>query len=125
MWVCSMNSEQPLDYRGLIVWQKAMNLAEEVYAAVKLLPDSERYGMTSQMQRASVSIPCNIAERYGRSSGDFRRHIYIARVSLMELKTQLELCVRLKLIEQTIVVHFWQLAQEVGKMLTALGDPPK
>jgi len=117
--------EQPLGYRGLIVWQKSMELTEGIYSLTPSFPDSERYGLISQMQRSSVSIPCNIAEGYGRSSGDYRRHVYIARGSLMELETQLELSVRLKLVDRSKVVSLWQLAQEIGKMLTALGDSLK
>ncbi|MGE0376874.1 MAG: four helix bundle protein [Planctomycetaceae bacterium] len=109
-------------YRELDVWQKAMGLAEHVYELAKALPQAERYGMVSQMQRAAVSVPCNIAEGYGRAGGDYRRHVLIARGSLLELETQLELCVRLKLAERDAVIPIWPLAQDVGKMLTRLAQ---
>ncbi len=120
-----MTSEQPLGYRGLIVWQKSMLLTEEVYILSRQLPDSERFGLISQMQRSSVSIPCNIAEGYGRGAGDYPRHVNIARGSVMELETQLELCVRLKLLERDLVAPLWQNAQEISRMSTALADSLK
>lgn len=107
-------------YRQLDVWQKSMDLAEQVYELCKAMPANERYGLVSQMQRASVSIPSNIAEGYGRGGGDYRRHVQIARGSLMELETQLELSVRLKLVEREAVVPCWHTSQDVGKMLTRL-----
>lgn len=109
-------------YRELDVWQKAMTLAERVYELSRQLPDSERFGLVAQMQRAVVSIPSNIAEGYGRGGRDYRRHVLIARGSLLELETQLELCVRLKLAERDAVIPLWPLAQDVGKMLTRLAQ---
>ncbi|WP_459555985.1 four helix bundle protein [Lacunimicrobium album] len=107
-------------FRNLDVWQKSMTLTEAVYRLSDKLPNSERYGLISQIQRCSVSIPCNLAEGYGASEGNFLRHVRIARGSLMELETQLELCVRLNLIERDDVVPIWQESQVIGKMLTKL-----
>jgi four helix bundle protein len=79
------------------------------------MPDNERFGLTSQMQRAAVSVPSNIAEGYGRGGGDYRRFVLIARGSLMELGTQLELAVRLDLAKRDQVAAAWPLAQDVGR----------
>lgn len=98
-----------------------MELAEEVYRLTELLPETEKYGLSSQLQRASASIPANIAEGYGRSHrGDYLRHLSIARGSLMEVETHLILAVRVKKLERENAVKAWELAQEVGKMLTQM-----
>lgn len=108
-------------YRGLTVWQRAMELAEEVYRLTDLLPATEKYGLSSQLQRASASIPANIAEGYGRSHrGDYLRHLSFARGSLMEVETHMILAVRVKKLEREDAVKAWELAQEVGKMLTQM-----
>ena len=76
-------------FRDLIVWQRAMALAKEVYKATSLMPDTERFGLTSQMRRAAVSIPSNIAEGYARQSRvEYMRFLKVARGSLAELQTQ-------------------------------------
>ncbi len=77
------------DYRNLEVWQKAMELAMMIYDAADTFPNYERYGLVSQMERAAVSIPSNIAEGYGRQSDKkFYHFLSIARGSLYELQTQ-------------------------------------
>ena len=98
-----------------------MELAEEVYRLTELLPTTEKYGLSSQLQRASASIPANIAEGYGRSHrGDYLRHLSIARGSLMEVETHLILAVRVKKLDREEAIRAWELAQEVGKMLTQM-----
>ncbi|MDP4529001.1 four helix bundle protein [Alkalimonas delamerensis] len=80
----------------LKVWQLAMDLLVDVYAISKTFPDHEKFGLSSQMQRAAVSIPSNIAEGAGRESKpDFLRFLSIARGSLSELETQLLIAQRL------------------------------
>ncbi|WP_459555941.1 four helix bundle protein [Lacunimicrobium album] len=116
---------EKLGYRDLEVWNKSMELAELVYPLTKLLPDSEKFGLCSQLCRCAVSIPSNIAEGYGRGEGNYRRHILIARGSLAELETQIELCVRLSLLSRDHAVPAWKLAQEIGRMLTALASKLK
>lgn len=106
------------NYRDLKVWQKAMDLVEKVYQLTNDMPESEKFGLTSQIRRASVSIPSNIAEGYGRANrGDYRRHLMIANGSLKELETQLILLNRLKYVTQLQSKPIWKLSQEVGKML--------
>ncbi|MCP5324711.1 MAG: four helix bundle protein [Oceanospirillaceae bacterium] len=80
----------------MAVWQLAMQLVEQVYQLTALLPEHERFGLISQMRRCAVSVPSNIAEGAARRSDkDFLRFLGIARGSLMELDTQLEICFRL------------------------------
>jgi four helix bundle protein len=93
------------NYRDLEVWQRSMQLAESIYILSKRLPDTEKFGLQTQLQRAAISIPSNIAEGYGRGRGDYRRHLSIARGSLLEVETQIELCVRLQLITREDVVE--------------------
>ena len=108
-------------YRKLKVWDKAMDLVAAVYVATDLMPDTERYGLKSQMQRCAVSVPSNIAEGYARNElGDYLRFLSYARGSLAELETQLELAVRVKRLDRRHLIEPWGLAQETGKMLTAL-----
>ena len=107
-------------FRDLEVWQTSMRLVELVYGITRKLPVDERFGLKSQMQRAAVSIPSNIAEGYGLGAAGYRHHVMIARGSLMELEVQLELVVRLKLINCDDVAACWPLVQRVGQMLTRL-----
>jgi len=78
-------------YKELIVWQKAMDLIVDVYHATVNFPSEEKFGMTSQIRRAVVSIPSNIAEGFGRkTTADIIRFLYIARGSRYEFQTQTE-----------------------------------
>jgi four helix bundle protein len=95
-------SNKILSYKDLLVWQKSMQLVETVYhLSVQLpvsvqLPASEQWGLISQMRRAAVSIPPNIAEGYGRqATGEYHQHLSIGCGSLLELETQVLLCRRL------------------------------
>jgi four helix bundle protein len=108
-------------YRDLIVWQKSMTLAVEIYRLGRRLPMREQFGLSSQLQRASVSIPANLAEGHSRGSrGDFRRHVSVARGSLAELETHLELVRRIGLISAKETAAAERLAEEVGRMLSTL-----
>lgn len=85
----------PMHY-DLKVWQLAMELVTDIYAMTKYFPDSEKFGLSCQMQRAAVSVPSNIAEGAGReSTADFIRFLVIARGSLSELETQVLIAQRL------------------------------
>ncbi|MFA5191548.1 MAG: four helix bundle protein [Verrucomicrobiia bacterium] len=108
-------------YRDLQVWQKAIELVESVYKLTKTFPAEERFGLASQLQRAAVSIPANIAEGYGRSHlGDYLHHLSIGRGSLAELETHLVIAVRLKILSREDTLDAWNLSQRVGQMLTKL-----
>jgi four helix bundle protein len=88
-------------FKDLIVWQKSMELVEKVYKITESFPTKEQFGLISQMRRAAVSIPSNIAEGYGRNStGSYIQFLSIARGSLLELETQLELSKRLNFINK-------------------------
>ena len=106
-------------YEELIVWQKAMLLAKLVYGIQKQLPKEEVYGLGDQMRRAVVSIPSNIAEGFGRESDkEFKHFLSVARGSLFEVKTQLQLAENLEYLE--ITEDIVALIDEVGKLLNAL-----
>ena len=108
-------------YRELGVWQKAMDLVVECYRIAKLLPKTELYGLTSQIQRAAVSIPANIAEGQGRShTKEFLNHLSMAYGSLMELETHLQIAARLEYVEPDSVFEPLEQCAEVGRMLNGL-----
>ncbi|MGO8816729.1 MAG: four helix bundle protein [Terriglobia bacterium] len=107
-------------YRDLKVWEKAMDLVIETYRISKLLPKTEMFGLISQIQRAAVSIPANIAEGHGREHlGDYLRHLSIARGSLMELETHMLIITRLY-IPMDEVKRALEMVREVDRMLSGL-----
>ncbi|MBR5673654.1 MAG: four helix bundle protein [Muribaculaceae bacterium] len=109
------------DFRELKVWQKAMDLTVEIYSIVKLLPQDENYALSSQMRRAAVSIPSNIAEGQGRESmKEFIRFLSVARGSIRELSTQLEICERVHYLNEGNTARAKELIEEIDKMLNAL-----
>src|SRR5271165_4431833 len=94
-----MNSSS--SFQDLRIWQEAMALTEQVYRATNDFPKQEIYGLTSQMRRAAVSVPSNIAEGKGhRSDPEFVRFLFHARGSLLELQTQLLIARRLKYLSE-------------------------
>ena len=109
------------NYQELIAWQRAMDLVEDVYKASKDFPREEVYGLTSQVRRAAVSIPSNIAEGQGRrTTSDFLRHLSIAYGSLREVETQILIARRLKYVAQTKLEEVMNRAGEVGRLLNGL-----
>lgn len=89
------------NYKELRVWQNGVDLAELVYRVTSNFPQDERYGLTSQMRRAAVSIPANIAEGKGRESlNDYLHFLAISRDSLLELETHLVIAARLQFVSQ-------------------------
>jgi four helix bundle protein len=91
-------------YQDLIVWQKAKALAVEVYRVTESLPRNEIYGLTSQLRRAAVSVPSNIAEGQGRlTKGEFAHFLGQARGSLFELETQFVIALDLNLVNESDV----------------------
>jgi len=108
-------------YAELIVWQKAMDLAVSVYHQTANLPKEERYGLKSQMRRAGISIPSNIAEGQARwSRKTFLLHISIARGSLCELETQTILAYRLAYFSNQRRNELMDQCQEVKRLLNGL-----
>lgn len=111
------------DFRELKVWQKAMDLTVEVYTIVKLLPQDENYALSSQMRRAAISIPSNIAEGQGRETmKEFIRFLSVARGSIRELSTQIEICERVQYLTEKNTERAKELIEEIDKMLNALSN---
>ncbi|WP_158817636.1 four helix bundle protein [Methylocapsa sp. S129] len=108
-------------YRDLKIWLDAMTLVEGCYLFTKIFPRDEMYGLTSQIRRASVSVPANIAEGYGRdSTGSYVQFLKVAQGSLKELETHLILSQRLKLGSFDIAEQLLGQADRIGRMLRAL-----
>lgn len=109
------------NYKELKVWQKSYKLCLVIYGATKKFPKEERYGLTSQIRRAAVSIPSNIAEGYGRKTTlDYIRLLYISYGSLCELETQILLAGDLDLIEKGELGGLIQNIAEIERMLKSL-----
>ena len=107
------------DYRELIVWQKAMELVEVVYRLMRVFPADERFRLCDQLSRAVVSIPSNIAEGNGRESkAEYARFLGIARGSLHEVETQLEIAKRLGYVDDLSDVS--GLISEIARMLISI-----
>jgi four helix bundle protein len=110
-----------LSYRDLDAWQEAMVLVEQTYGLVVSLPADERYGLVQQLRRAAVSVPSNIAEGHARgSTRDFARFLSIARGSVAEIETQLELTVRLGLLPSAEVEVVLHRCDKLGRILRGL-----
>ena len=108
-------------YKDLIVWQKAMYLAEQTYKLTKGFPKEETYGLTSQLRRAVVSVPSNIAEGQARqSTAEFKNFLSIAQGSLAEVETQLLLAIRFEYLTQQQAATALSLREEISKMLSSL-----
>ncbi len=108
-------------YRELLVWRKSVQLVKAIYLATRDYPDDERYGLRSQMRRAAVSVPSNIAEGQSRySQKEFLRFLSNARGSLSELETQVTLSLELNLVAKKIADSLLRDCGEVGRMLNGL-----
>jgi four helix bundle protein len=107
-------------FRDLEVWRKSMDLALDVYVTSEKFPASERLGLTSQVRRAAVSIPSNIAEGKAIGGQGYRRHVKIALGSDSELQTQIELAMRLSMLSEPTARELLDRASEVGRMLAGL-----
>ena len=108
-------------FRDLQVWQKAIQLTIAVYKVTQAFPREELYGLTSQIRRSAVSIPSNIAEGQGRlNTAEFRQFLGIARGSMCELQTQLEIARALEFGDRKQIECAESLSHEVGKMLFAM-----
>jgi four helix bundle protein len=108
-------------YQDLIVWQRAIQMTLAIYRLTGQFPTEERYGLTSQIRRAGVSVASNIAEGYGRmSTGEYKQFLGMARGSNLEVQTQLVIARELGFgdVDQLLLAD--GLSQEVAKMLIAL-----
>ena len=108
-------------FRELRVWQAAMDLVEKVYSHTREFPRQEMYGLTSQLQRAAVSIPSNIAEGHTREHlKEYLHHLSMAQASLAELETQLEIALRLKYLLPAQLKELIKDVNSLGRQLYAL-----
>jgi four helix bundle protein len=108
-------------YRDLVVWQKALTFVTEIYRVTGKFPDNERYGLVSQLRRAAVSIPSNIAEGQGRlTEGEFRQFLGHARGSLLEVETQLLIAQELGFLDSVRFVAIEEHSKEIGRLLNGL-----
>jgi len=109
------------NFQDLIVWQKSMALVKLIYQHTSSFPKEEMYGLTSQMRRAAVSIPANIAEGQSRNTtGEFSQFLGIAKGSLAELQTLILLSVNLDFLTQNNSSNLLMNCEEVAKMLNGL-----
>jgi four helix bundle protein len=108
-------------YQDLVAWQKAMDLVEEIYRLTRAFPKEEVYGLTSQLRRAAVSIPSNIAEGQGRRGAmEFKHFLRLSVGSLMEVETQLMIAGRLRYLESEPVKSLLCDSAELGRVLNGL-----
>jgi four helix bundle protein len=108
-------------YRKLLVWQKAIDLVVDVYQVCKKLPKEEIYGLASQMRRAAISVPANIAEGQGRRTlKDKQNFLSIAMGSLKELETHLIIAGRLDFLKQNDTSSLFGLVERIAQMLDGL-----
>ncbi len=108
-------------FRDLIIWQKSIDLVENIYQITDKLPKKETWVLLSQMRRAAISIPSNIAEGYGRhTTGEYKHYLSISRGSLLELETQIYICQRLKFFTLQEIELILLNIQEINKMFNSL-----
>jgi four helix bundle protein len=108
-------------YRDLVAWNKAMELVTEIYRMTHSFPKEEVFGLVSQLRRAAVSIPSNIAEGKGRiSKGEFRQFLGNARGSLAEVETQILIAQNLSYLDEPGTNKLLAKVEEVGKVLNGL-----
>jgi four helix bundle protein len=108
-------------YRDLDVWTKSMDLVVGLYRSTSAFPQEERFGLVQQLRRAAVSIPSNIAEGQGRKSrNEFRRFLYTALGSLVEVETQLIIADRLRYLPAGVLSDYEARTGEIGRMLNGL-----
>ena len=109
------------NYKELKVWQKSVSFCIELYGVVKKFSENERYGLITQIQRASTSVPANIAEGWGRgSTKEYIQFLHIARGSLMELETHLIIAQKLSYIDTVNANIFQRYIEGIGKMINQL-----
>jgi four helix bundle protein len=105
-------------YRDLEVWKKSIDWVEQIYLASSAFPYDEKFGLTSQLRRAAVSVPSNIAEGAARTgTGEFLQFLSVASGSLAEVETQLIMANRLKMLADEEATLLLKQAEEISKML--------
>lgn len=113
--------KKPKSYRDLLIWHKGMELVCESYRLTKNLPKEELFGLTSQIRRAAISVPANIAEGFGRwHPKDYARHLRIAAGSLSELETHLLIASPLDYLKDSEIAEALKKSDELGRMMSSL-----
>ncbi len=108
-------------YRDLRVWKTAVELTLEIYQITESFPQSERFGLTSQLRRAAVSIASNIAEGHARSTvGEYRNFLSVARGSAIEIEVQLFLAERIGYVQSPLLVKARGYCESISRMITNL-----
>lgn len=108
-------------YQQLVVWQRAMEVTVDLYRITASFPNIERYGLTAQMRRASVSVASNIAEGQGRRTrNDILHFLGQARGSLLEVETQMTIALKLGFLDQATFARLGESVDEIGRMLWGL-----
>jgi four helix bundle protein len=110
-----------LNHKNLEVWKKSIELVKLIYKVTDTFPNKEAYGLTSQIRRATVSVPSNIAEGAARKSNIERKRFFeISRSSLVEIDTQIEISIELNLIKEDEIISLDKMIVEVFSMLSSL-----
>lgn len=105
-------------HRDLLVWQKSIHLVKAIYSLTGKWPATEQFGLTSQIRRAAVSVPSNIAEGHGRrSQREFAKYLNIAHGSLMEVETQLVIASELNYLNKSELDNCLAITSEIGRMI--------
>jgi four helix bundle protein len=108
-------------YRDLEVWRRSMDVVERCYRLTKVFPSEERFALSSQIQRAAVSVPSNIAEGHERqSTRSYVYHLNVARGSIAELETQIEIAARLGYVEPRLICELTQELRDMSRMVAAI-----
>ena len=116
-----MHAMMELSHKKLVVWKKSIDLVNEIYTLTAEFPSAELYGLTGQLRRSAVSIPSNIAEGSARSSNSERkRFLEIARSSLVELDTQLEIALSLQMCSEDDVQSITKTMNRLFGLLSGL-----
>ncbi|PWG06367.1 four helix bundle protein [Polaribacter aquimarinus] len=109
------------NFRNLLIWKQGILLVKEIYKIAQKLPSDEKFGLISQITRAAVSIPSNIAEGSSRNSEiEFKRFLEVAMGSLFEVETQLIIIQELELIKSEELEIIFELIAKEGKMINGL-----
>jgi four helix bundle protein len=107
-------------YKDLLVWQRAMELVQQVYTLTRQFPSSEAFGLSAQLRRSAVSIPSNVAEGNARRRRDYIRLLLMARGSAQEVETQLLIAERLQYARSDDLQRLLELNAVIGRLLSGL-----
>ena len=111
-----------IGHRGLIAWQKAMDLADRVLSLCDRIPVRAGAGLVAQLRRAAISVPSNIAEGYGRPRAEYLIYLRVARGSLREAETQIELLFRRGIVKTETALDLFALSDELGRVIHGLSN---